>query len=125
MDSKQGDSVRAAIVGSGYIARVHARLIREIGGEVVAVCGRTLSAAATFGVGRAYDNVNAMLRAEKPDVVHVCSPNSFHAEQTIAALQAGAHVLCEMPMETASVEYLRLIDAADKAKCVSELASCY
>lgn len=63
--------MRAAIVGSGYIAGVHARLIRELGGEVVAVVGRTLSGASAFGIGQAYDNLVAMLRAEKPDVVHV------------------------------------------------------
>lgn len=117
--------MRAAIVGSGYIARVHARLIREIGGEVVAVCGRTLAAAGTFGVGRAYDNISAMLRAEKPDVVHVCSPNSFHADQTIAAFAAGAHVLCEKPMAVSSDECRRMIEAADKAKRVGAIAYCY
>src|SRR5436190_23777826 len=110
--------MRAAIVGSGYIARVHARLIREIGGEVVAVCGRTLAAAGAFGVGRAYDNLDALLRAEKPDVVHVCSPNSFHAEQTIAAFAAGAHVLCEKPMAATSDDCQRMIEAASKAKRV-------
>jgi len=117
--------MRAAIVGSGYIARVHARLIRELGGDVVAVCGRTLSGATAFGFGRAYDNLNAMLRAEKPDVVHVCSPNAFHAEQTIAAFEAGAHVLCEKPMATTSDDGRRMIDAADKANRVGAIAYCY
>ncbi len=117
--------MRAAIVGSGYIARVHARLIREIGGEVVAVCGRTLAAAKAFGVGRPYDDLAAMLRAEKPDVVHICSPNSFHAEQTIAAFEAGAHVLCEKPMATSSDDCRRMIDAADRAGRVGAIAYCY
>jgi predicted dehydrogenase len=117
--------MRAAIVGSGYIARVHARLIREIGGEVVAVCGRSLAAAATFGVGRAYDDMNAMLRAEKPDVVHVCTPNVLHAEQTIAAFRAGAHVLCEKPMATTSDDCRRMIEAADQAKRIGAIAYCY
>ena len=117
--------MRAAIVGSGYIARVHARLIREIGGEVVAVCGRTLAAAKAFGAGRPYDDMAAMLRAEKPDVVHICSPNSFHAEQTIAAFAAGAHVLCEKPMATSSDDCRRMIDAADRAGRVGAIAYCY
>ena len=117
--------MRAAIVGSGYIARVHARLIRELGGEVVAVCGRTLSAAQAFGIGRAYDDLNALLRAEKPDVVHVCSPNTFHAEQTIAAFAAGAHVFCEKPMAVSSDECRRMIEAADRARRVGAIAYCY
>jgi predicted dehydrogenase len=117
--------MRAAIVGSGYIARVHARLIRELGGEVVGVCGRTLSGAQAFGIGNAYDNLNAMLRAEKPDVVHICSPNSFHAEQTIASFGAGAHVLCEKPMAGSAEDCRRMIDAADKAGRVGAIAYCY
>jgi predicted dehydrogenase len=117
--------MRAAIVGSGYIARVHARLIREIGGEVVAVCGRTLAAASAFGAGRAYDDIEAMLRAEKPDVVHVCTPNALHAEQTIAAFRAGAHVLCEKPMATSADECRRMIEAADRARRVGAIAYCY
>lgn len=117
--------MRAAITGSGYIARVHARLIRELGGEVVAVCGRTRGAAEALAIGRAYDNVEAMLRAEKPDVVHVCSPNAFHAEQAIAAFKAGAHVLCEKPMATSADECRRMIDAAAKAGRVGAIAYCY
>ena len=69
--------MRAAIIGTGYIGRVHARLIRELGGEVVAACGRTLASAQAFGAGTAYDNVDAMLSAEKPDVVHVCCAQSL------------------------------------------------
>ena len=84
--------MRAAIIGTGYIGRVHARLIRELGGEVVAACGRTLPSAQAFGAGTAYDDVDAMLRAEKPDVVHVCSPNHFHKEHAIKAFRAGAQV---------------------------------
>ena len=117
--------MRAAIIGAGYIAAIHARLIRELGGEVVAVCGRTLSSAQGFGVGEAYDDVNAMLRAVKPDVVHICSPNTFHAEQTIAAFASGAHVLCEKPMATGSDEAKRMIDAADKASRIGAIAYCY
>jgi predicted dehydrogenase len=116
---------RAAIVGSGYIARVHARLIRELGCEVVAVCGRTLSGAAALGVGEAYDNLDAMLRAEKPDVVHVCTPNALHAEQAIAAFAAGAHVMCEKPMATSADDCRRMIDAAARAGRVGAVAYCY
>ena len=117
--------MRAAIVGSGYIARVHARLIAGLGGEVVGVCSRTLSGAEAMGVGQAYDNLDAMLRDEKPDVVHVCSPNSFHAEQAIAAFEAGAHVLCEKPMATSSDDCRRMIDAAGRAGKVGAIAYCY
>ena len=107
-----GRLMRAAIVGSGGIARIHARLIRELGGEVVAVCGRTLEGAASLGCGRPFDDLDAMLAAIRPDVVHVCTPNHLHAEQAIAAFAAGAHVLCEKPLATSSADARRMIEAA-------------
>src|SRR4029079_8022714 len=117
--------MRAVIIGTGYIGRVHARLITELGGKVVAVAGRTLASAHAFGFRDAYDNVEHMLRAVKPDVVHVCSPNHLHAEHTLAALRSGAHVMCEKPMATNHDDCLRMIDAADKAKRTGAIAYCY
>lgn len=107
--------MRVAIFGSGYIARVHARVARELGGDVVAVCGRTLASAEAFGVGAAYDDVDRLLAAEKPDIVHICTPNRFHAAQAIAAFAAGAHVLCEKPLATSLDDARRMVDAADRA----------
>ena len=108
--------MRAAIVGTGGIADVHRRLIRDLGAELVAVCGRSLGAAQSFGDGVAYDNLAAMLREQKPDVLHICTPNHLHADQALAAFAAGAHVVCEKPMATSSAEASRMIDAAHKAR---------
>jgi predicted dehydrogenase len=115
--------MRAAIVGSGGIARVHATLIEQLGGAVVAVCGRTLEGAASLGRGRAYDDFAALLRAERPDVVHVCSPNFLHAEHAIRALEAGAHTVCEKPLATTRDEALRMVEAAERSGRVA--AVCY
>ena len=117
--------MRAAIVGSGGIARIHARLIRELGGEVVAVCGRTLEGAASLGYGVPFDDLAAMLATVRPEVVHVCTPNYLHAKQSIAAFAAGAHVLCEKPLATKSADARRMIVAAAAAGRVGTLAYCY
>jgi len=117
--------MRAAIIGAGYIGRVHARLIGELGSKVVAVVGRTLASAQAFGIGNTYDNAEAMLRAEKPDVVHVCSPNHLHTEHTLAALRGGAHVMCEKPMAANYDDCLRMIDVAQKARRTGAIAYCY
>jgi predicted dehydrogenase len=117
--------VRAAIIGTGGIARVHARMIRELDGEVVGVCGRTLESASAFGRSPAYDNVAQMLAECRPDVVHICSPNHVHAEQTMACFAAGAHVLCEKPMADTAEKCLRMIDARDKAHRVGAIAFTY
>lgn len=107
--------MRAAIVGTGGIADVHRRLIRDLGGELVGVCGRTLASAEAFKSGAAYDSLAAMLREQKPDVLHICTPNHLHKEQTLAGFAAGAHVVCEKPMATSSGDASRMIDAAEKA----------
>ncbi len=106
---------RVALIGTGGIARVHARVVRELGGELVAVCGRTLPAARAFANTAAYDDPARMVRECAPDVVHVCSPHHLHAEHSIAALTAGAHVLCEKPMATSVADGLRMMEAADRA----------
>lgn len=113
--------MRIAIVGAGYIARVHSRIAKELGGEVVAVCGRTLAAAAALGVGHAYDSLERLLAEQKPDVVHICTPNNLHAQQAIAAFAAGAHVLCEKPLATSSEDASRMIEAADKAQRIGRV----
>jgi predicted dehydrogenase len=116
--------MRAAIVGAGGIARVHARLIRELGGELVGVCGRRLDSARTFPAA-AYDDLDIMLRAQRPDVVHVCSPNHLHAAHSIAAFAAGAHVLCEKPMATSTEDCQRMIDARARSGRVGAIAYTY
>jgi predicted dehydrogenase len=107
--------MRVAIVGTGGIARVHQRVVRELGGEVVGVCGRSLASAQAFGAAAAYDNLEAMLREQKPDVLNICTPNFLHAEQALAGFSAGAHVICEKPLATSSDEARRMVDAAGRA----------
>jgi len=116
---------RVAIIGTGGIAQVHVRLIRKLGGELVAVCGRTLGAATTFGHADPYDDPARMLRERTPDIVHVCSPHHLHAEHSIAALAAGAHVLCEKPMATGIDDGRRMIDAAMRANRTGAIAYTY
>jgi predicted dehydrogenase len=69
-----------------------------------------------FGNLKAYANYRDMLGREDLDVVSVCTPNKFHAENVIASLQAGCHVLCEKPMATALKEADRMIAAAKKKR---------
>lgn len=107
--------MRVAILGTGYIAGVHARATRALGGEVVAVLGRTRAAAEAFGRGTPYERLDALLAAGGLDAVHICTPNAAHADQAVAAFEAGLHVLCEKPVATSTAEARRMIAAAEAA----------
>jgi predicted dehydrogenase len=64
-----------------------------------------------------YDDFGAML-ATRPEMVVIATPHAFHADQTIAALQAGTHVLCEKPMSDNLADAQRMAKAALGSKAV-------
>jgi len=115
--------MRAAIIGSGFIARVHAIALRAIGVEVEAVSSRTPAGAEAFGEGRAYDDLAALLERERVDVLHVCTPNAVHAAQALAAIEHGIHVVCEKPLAVSTEESRAMLAAADEHGVVH--ATCY
>ena len=115
--------MRAAIVGTGFIARVHAIALRAIGVEVAAICGRTLAGAEAFGEGRPYESLTELLEAESIDVLHVCTPNDGHATQALVALERGIHVVCEKPLAVTTAESAALVATAAERGLVG--ATCY
>jgi predicted dehydrogenase len=115
--------MRAAIVGAGYIGRVHAVALRAIGVEVAAVAGSSLESAQAFGEGVPYDDLEALLDEQRPDVLHVCTPNSLHAEQALAAIRRGVHVVCEKPLAVSTAESALMLEAAAERRLVH--ATCY
>jgi len=99
--------MRIAIIGASGVGKHHAKWFASEGCQVAAFVGQTAeSAKATEKAlrdlfsfsGRGYTDVAEMLRCEKPDAVTVCSPHHLHHAHTVAALRAGAHVLCEKPI---------------------------
>jgi UDP-N-acetyl-2-amino-2-deoxyglucuronate dehydrogenase len=106
-----------ALVGAGHIGQRHAAQTARCGtltavADVLPDRARQL---ATQYQARAYPSLEALLDNEKPDVVVICTPNYLHAPQTIMALEAGAHVLCEKPMCLTTTDCGTMIDAAEKA----------
>ena len=70
---------------------------------------------ARHGVARGYGDLAAFLADPDVDVVWVASPNHLHKAQTVAALKAGKHVLCEKPMAMSQTECRAMMRAAKKA----------
>lgn len=95
-------TIDALIIGAGRRGRAHGRAARSLPGvKILAVCDpmedRAASLAEELG-GRPCTDWRQALDEASPQLVYVTSPPPLHAEQTIAALQAGAHVVLEKPI---------------------------
>jgi predicted dehydrogenase len=114
--------LQVAVIGTGMVA-VEAHLPgwkdQSANADIAAVADiledRAKSVAHRFEVPRAYGDWRKMLKELQLDVVVVATPNAYHAEQAIAALQAGANVLCEKPAATCYKDALAMFDAAERA----------
>lgn len=110
--------LRVAIIGAGQVAdKVHASYYctRE-DLELVAVCDSRLSQAQSlaekYGHAQVWDDPQRMLQSVKPDIVSICSPNRFHYEHTMMALEAGCHVMCEKPPAMTPEQALEMCNTA-------------
>ncbi|MBA2295958.1 MAG: Gfo/Idh/MocA family oxidoreductase, partial [Actinobacteria bacterium] len=79
--SRPLQSLRAAVVGTGFIGAVHVDALRRLGVEVTGVAGSTPERAAAKGLGRAYESYEAILDDARVDVVHLTTPNDLHHPQ--------------------------------------------
>ena len=114
--------LKVGIIGCGGIAnQKHLPAlagIEEV--EVVAFCDiieeRAILSKNTYGTsdGRVYSDYKEMLEKEDLDIIHVCTPNSSHAEISIAAMEADNHVMCEKPMAKTAEEARAMIEASEK-----------
>ncbi len=109
-----------AIAGCGAIAGIHARAIKELPeARLVGACARGPGKAEAFCKehgGRPYLTVEAMLEAERPQLLSITTPSGAHLEPVLAAAARGVHVLCEKPLEISSARVDRMIAACAQAK---------
>ncbi|WP_065961318.1 Gfo/Idh/MocA family oxidoreductase [Curtobacterium sp. UCD-KPL2560] len=123
-----GRRIRVAVVGTGMIAGVHARAARAAGAEVTGVLGRTPSrsdqVAEQLDVPRGYASLDDVI-ADRPDVVHVCTPNDQHHPQALAVIRAGINVVCEKPLAIDATQAAELVAAADEAGVVATVPFVY
>ncbi|WP_066067049.1 Gfo/Idh/MocA family protein [Neobacillus soli] len=112
--------LRVGVIGCGSIAQhrhlPEYKLNQKV--ELTAVCDihedRVNEIAEKYGVA-AFTSFKALLSSGMVDAVSVCTSNDLHAPVSIAALEAGIHVLCEKPMATSKQEAEAMIAAAEKS----------
>jgi len=117
--------MKTAVLGTGFMGRVHTEGIRRLGNvEVAAIAASSEQKARKFadelGVERSTGDYRTLLKDPEISAVHVCTPNALHFPMAKAALEAGKHVLCEKPLATSVEEAQQMVDLA-RAK---NLANC-
>lgn len=107
------------VISASGMAKAHMNGIKMNNrAELIAISDideeRLSSAAGEFKVEHAYKDYRDMLKREDIDVVVVSTHDQVHAEQTIAALEAGKHVMCEKPMALTMEECKDMIKASER-----------
>ena len=108
--------IKVGVVGLGFMGLTHINAYRKIAGvDVVAVCDAVrqpvngvltgiagnVAGSDTVDLGAsvcAYSKIEDLLADDAVDLVDLCLPTPLHVPQTLAALQAGKHVICEKPL---------------------------
>jgi len=116
--------VSIGVVGAGAVAQVaHLVALPTLSdAEVVAICDTDMvkagALASRLGVNEVYEDVDDMFRHSRPDAVVICTPSHLHEVHVVAALAAGAHVLCERPLALTVSGVERIAEAQKKSGLV-------
>lgn len=116
-------TVKIGVIGCGGIANgKHLPALSQIEEvEFAAFCDiiekRAQKAKEEYGNvnSKVFKDYEEMLASTKLDVVHVLTPNNTHKTISVAAMEAGNHVMCEKPMAKTSEEARQMIEASEKA----------
>jgi predicted dehydrogenase len=115
------------MVGYAFMGRAHSQAWRNVASffdlplrpRMAAICGRdqaaVAAAAARLGWPAWETDWKRLVQRDDVDLVDVCTPGSSHAEISIAALEAGRHVLCEKPLANTVEEARAMAAAAERA----------
>src|SRR5882672_4343650 len=129
--------LRVALIGTGFMGKCHAlawNAVAPVFGDVAApvlvlLCEVNAELAARraseFGFACSSGDWRDAVAAPDIDIVSITSPNQFHPEMAIAALEAGKHVWCEKPMATSLKDAERMLAAAKASGKVAVLGYNY
>ena len=113
------DRINIALVGLGFGAEFIPIYQRHPRANLYAICQRTESRLQeigdAFGIAKRYASFDELIADPAVDAVHINSPIHLHAQQSIAALKAGKHVACTVPMATSVEECRQIVEAQEAA----------
>jgi predicted dehydrogenase len=116
-------TIKAAVIGTGFIGPAHVEALRRLNGvEVVAIASndpsRAQQIAHHYSIPKYYETWEAVVDDGAIDVVHNCTPNHLHFEINRAIVEAGKHIVSEKPLTLTSKESAMLLDLVDKHNVV-------
>jgi predicted dehydrogenase len=110
------------VAGTGAVAGAHIDNWQQVeGAEVVAVSSRRSEAAKqkiaqhSLSDATAYDDFHKLLADDRVDVVSLCTPHFAHPDETVAAAEAGKHIVIEKPVALNRADLQRMLKAVEKA----------
>lgn len=119
--------MKVAVVGCGGVSKMHFKALSEnTETEIIAVADikpeRADRVAKEYGT-KAYYDFDELLRCEKPDSIHICTPHYLHTDMTVKALEAGINVLIEKPCSVSFDEIDKLRSA--QKNCEKQVGICF
>jgi predicted dehydrogenase len=114
--------MKFGIIGTGMIARIHAKAISEIPGARIVACSDVIPAraqefAALFKC-KAYNELSAFLDDPEIEIVNICTPSGLHRDAAIPSAESGRHLIIEKPLEISVGRCLEIIEACQKNNVV-------
>lgn len=122
----QRTDLKVGIIGPGAMGAVHAETLARLGTPVAAVTGpksdETADFATKHGVAETYETAEALLEHAGIDAVIIATPSALHSLQTLQAIEAGKHVLCEVPVALSHAEAETVAKTAHQSGVVATVA---
>jgi predicted dehydrogenase len=122
--------MKIAFSGAGYIANIHALAAQnhpgvELAAVVEKYSDKSEAFAEKYRLKCCYTSVEQLLKDSGVDALVIGAPNYLHAPQTIAALEAGVHVMVEKPMAMNAAEAEAMMAASQKSGKTLMVAHCW
>ncbi len=125
------EKIKIGIIGAGGIAQyAHIPCFQKLeNAEVAAICDpnelKLNEVAEKFKIPQKFNNYQELLALKEINAIVICTPNAFHKEQAVAALQAGKNVLCEKPVALNSKEAGEILKTAKEKNKKFMVAFCH